>query len=71
MEAEDEYEKKERVALVVIVVLASLAVASLLVAFSYYCYIRNKVSKSLRNHASEQHFFFFLVSLLRKCTRKS
>ncbi|XP_048327126.2 probable serine/threonine-protein kinase PBL7 [Ziziphus jujuba] len=55
MEAEDEYEKKERVALVVIVVLASLAVASLLVAFSYYCYIRNKVSKSLRNHARAEY----------------
>ncbi|KAF3444003.1 hypothetical protein FNV43_RR13693 [Rhamnella rubrinervis] len=51
MEAEDEYRRKERAALVAIVVLASVAVASLLVAFSYYCYIRNKVSKSLRNHA--------------------
>lgn len=56
MEAEDEYRKKERVALVAIVVLASLALASLLVAFSYYCYIRNKVSKNLRNNASEHHF---------------
>ncbi|KAI3437541.1 Protein kinase domain-containing protein [Psidium guajava] len=43
--ADAEYERKERVALVIIVVLASLAMASLLVAFSYYCYIRNKVSK--------------------------
>lgn len=37
------YRRKERIALVAIVVLASVAVASLLVAFSYYCYIRNKV----------------------------
>ncbi|XP_062007795.1 probable serine/threonine-protein kinase PBL7 [Rosa rugosa] len=50
MEAEDEYRRKARVALVVIVVLASLAVASLLVAFSYYCYIRNKVAKHLNNN---------------------
>ncbi|KAK9285161.1 hypothetical protein L1049_024347 [Liquidambar formosana] len=45
----EEYRKKERIALVAIVVLASLAMASLLVAFSYYCYIRNKVSKRLKN----------------------
>uniref|UniRef100_A0A5B7CBG3 Putative serine/threonine-protein kinase CDL1 n=1 Tax=Davidia involucrata TaxID=16924 RepID=A0A5B7CBG3_DAVIN len=45
----EEYKRKESIALVVIVVLASLAVASLLVAFSYYCYISNKVSKRLKN----------------------
>lgn len=45
----EEYERKERIALVTIVVLASLAVSSLLVAFSYYCYIRNKVSKRSKN----------------------
>ncbi|PQQ17180.1 serine/threonine-protein kinase CDL1 isoform X1 [Prunus yedoensis var. nudiflora] len=50
MEEEDEYRRKERLALLVIVVLASLAVASLLVAFSYYCYIRNKVAKRFENH---------------------
>lgn len=50
MEAEDEYRRKGRVALVAIVVLASLAVSSLLVAFSYYCYIRNKVTKHLKNN---------------------
>ncbi|XP_021275378.1 probable serine/threonine-protein kinase PBL7 [Herrania umbratica] len=43
MEREEDYRKKERIALVAIVVLASVAVASLFVAFSYYCYIRNKV----------------------------
>ncbi|KAL6137894.1 hypothetical protein ACLB2K_063183 [Fragaria x ananassa] len=48
MEAE-EYRRKARVALVAIVVLASLAVASLLVAFSYYCYIRNKLAKHLKH----------------------
>lgn len=46
--ADAQYERKERAALVIIVVLASLALASLLVAFSYYCYIRNKVSKRLK-----------------------
>lgn len=51
MEADDEYRRKGRVALVAIVVLASLAVASLLVAFSYYCYIRNKVAKHLKNNS--------------------
>lgn len=48
MEAEnDEYKRKERLVLVTILVFASLAIASLLVAFSYYCYIRNKVSRRL------------------------
>eukprot|EP00257_Ricinus_communis_P017086 XP_015575438.1 probable serine/threonine-protein kinase PBL7 [Ricinus communis] len=41
----DDYSRKQRIALVAIVVIASLAVTSLLVAFSYYCYIRNKLSK--------------------------
>ncbi|KAF8413727.1 hypothetical protein HHK36_001720 [Tetracentron sinense] len=48
METSDD-RRKESVALVVIVVLAALSVVSLLVAFSYYCYIRNKVSKRLKN----------------------
>lgn len=51
MEAEEEYRRRERVALVAIVVLASVAVASLLVALSYYCYIRNKVSRLAKNRA--------------------
>nr|KJB71433.1 hypothetical protein B456_011G123200 [Gossypium raimondii] len=47
------YRRKERIALVAIVVLASVAVASLLVAFSYYCYIRNKVlSKRSKSHST-------------------
>ncbi|KAK6917924.1 Serine-threonine/tyrosine-protein kinase, catalytic domain [Dillenia turbinata] len=54
MESEDYEESKERVALVAIVVLASLAVASLLIAFSYYCYIRNKVSKRLKFQKGEE-----------------
>ncbi|KAI9176689.1 hypothetical protein LWI28_006010 [Acer negundo] len=49
MDDDLEYRRKERTVLVVIVVLASLAIASLLVAFSYYCYIRNKVSKRLND----------------------
>ncbi|XP_022148050.1 probable serine/threonine-protein kinase PBL7 isoform X2 [Momordica charantia] len=48
MELEDEYRRKEQLVLVAIVVLASLALVSLLVAFSYYCYISNKVSKRLK-----------------------
>lgn len=53
MEADESYRRKERTALVAIVVLASVALASLLVAFSYYCYIRNKVSRRLKNQKSE------------------
>ncbi|XP_024026544.1 probable serine/threonine-protein kinase PBL7 isoform X2 [Morus notabilis] len=52
-EAEEEYRRRERVALVAIVVVASVAVASLMVALSYYCYIRNKVSRLAKNRASE------------------
>jgi hypothetical protein len=48
METDEAYQKKERAALVAIVVLACLALSSLFVAFSYYCYIRNKVSKRHR-----------------------
>ncbi|MQM19474.1 hypothetical protein Taro_052479 [Colocasia esculenta] len=49
--------RRESVVLVVIVVLAVLAVSSLLVAFSYYCYIRSKVArqrKSLKRNATEE-----------------
>uniref|UniRef100_A0A1D1Z0U9 Serine/threonine-protein kinase PBS1 n=1 Tax=Anthurium amnicola TaxID=1678845 RepID=A0A1D1Z0U9_9ARAE len=56
MDAGDEG-RRESVVLVVIVVLAVLAVSSLLVAFSYYCYIRSKVSrhrKSLKRDAAEE-----------------
>ncbi|MCD7455586.1 hypothetical protein HAX54_028707 [Datura stramonium] len=50
MEAEnDDYHKKERATAVIILVFASLAIASLFVAFSYYCYIRNKVAKRFKN----------------------
>ncbi|KAJ0112899.1 hypothetical protein Patl1_02455 [Pistacia atlantica] len=55
MDDKEEYRRKERTALVAIVVLASLAVASLLVAFSYYCYMRNKVSKRLNNLQRVDH----------------
>ncbi|KAG6589238.1 putative serine/threonine-protein kinase PBL7, partial [Cucurbita argyrosperma subsp. argyrosperma] len=48
MEVDNEYRRKEQLVLVAIVVLASLALVSLLVAFSYYCYISNKVSKRLK-----------------------
>ncbi|OVA00113.1 Protein kinase domain [Macleaya cordata] len=48
MEEGDE-RRKEAIVLVVIVVLACLALVSLLVAFSYYCYITNKLSKRLKS----------------------
>ncbi|CAL1394190.1 unnamed protein product [Linum trigynum] len=44
---DDDYRRKARVALLAVVVVSSMAIAALLVAFSYYCYIRNKVSKRL------------------------
>ncbi|KAG6670509.1 hypothetical protein I3843_Q059800 [Carya illinoinensis] len=55
MEAEEAYRSRERTVLVVIVVLASVAVSSLLVAFSYYCYIRNKVSKRLKDRQRDDN----------------
>lgn len=58
MEAEEDYRRKERIVLAIIVVVASVAVASLLVAFSYYCYIRNKVSKRLKDLQGQPHSRF-------------
>ncbi|RWW53677.1 hypothetical protein BHE74_00039813 [Ensete ventricosum] len=61
-EMEEEYRREGGVGLLVIVVLAALSLASLLVAFSYYCYISNKVSKhlnSLSEHPSRFLFFPF------------
>ncbi|XP_047324874.1 probable serine/threonine-protein kinase PBL7 isoform X2 [Impatiens glandulifera] len=56
MESSDEiYRRNERIGLVVIVVLASLSVATLFVALSYYCYINNKVSKRLKHRKGEGH----------------
>lgn len=56
MEAgEEEYKMKERIAVVVIVSLASVAVASLLVACIYYCYISNKLSKRQNNPKRVEH----------------
>lgn len=61
MEAkDDEYTRKERIVLVTIVVFASLAIASVFVAFSYYCYIRNKVSKRLKTSKSKYFESFSL-----------
>lgn len=51
MEAEEEeYKRKERITLVVILLVAALSLVSLLVAFSYYCYIRNKLSNRLKHN---------------------
>jgi hypothetical protein len=63
VDREEYSRRKERIALVVIVVVASVAVASLLVAFSYYCYIRNKVSKRLKDLQSEPHFHFYSLPI--------
>lgn len=60
---EEEYRREGGVALLVIVVLAALSLASLLVAFSYYCYISNKVSKHL-NSLSEHPSRFLSLPLL-------
>ncbi|KAF7833906.1 putative serine/threonine-protein kinase PBL7 [Senna tora] len=49
MGTDDEYKRKAQIALVAIVMLASLALVALLGAFSYYCYIRNKVAKRRKN----------------------
>lgn len=58
-----EYRRTERDALVIIVVLAALAVVSLLVAFSYYCYLRNKVSKRHSKQKSEYWFSLFVIAM--------
>ncbi|XP_028807743.1 probable serine/threonine-protein kinase PBL7 [Neltuma alba] len=55
METDDGYKRKAEIALVVIVVLASLAVVALLVALSYYCYIRNKVAQRRKNQKNVDH----------------
>lgn len=46
--------RRESIALVVIVVMASLAVVALLVAFSYYWYIKNKLKKRFNSEKSLQ-----------------
>jgi len=52
---EGDERREEAVALLVIIVLAILALTSLLVAFSYYCYIRSKVSKHRKSLKSGDH----------------
>lgn len=64
METDNEYKRKAQIAFVAIVVLASIAVVALLVAFSYYCYIRNQVAKRRKNKKSELHFIFMNNDLL-------
>ncbi|KAK2982987.1 hypothetical protein RJ640_001620 [Escallonia rubra] len=48
--AEGSDKREERVALLVILLLASLSLSSLLLVFSYYCYLSNKVSKRFKPH---------------------
>lgn len=62
MEEDDEYRRKAKIALVTIVLLASIAVFSSLVAFSYYCYICNKVSKRRRKTQKGICLCFCLVA---------
>lgn len=67
MEAENEdFKKKERVAMVTILVFASVAIASLIVAFSYYCYLRYKVSKRFKTQKKSQYISIsiFLIEYL-------
>lgn len=52
VEGENGETRRESIALVVIVVMASLAVVALLVAFSYYWYIKNKVKKRFHTEKS-------------------
>lgn len=52
-----EYQKKERTVLVIVLVFASVAISSLLVAFSYYCYIHSKVSKRLKDLKGKSRCF--------------
>lgn len=58
---EEEDRRAEGVALLVIVALATLSLASLFVAFSYYCYISNKVSKHLKSLGERPSRFPFLA----------
>ncbi|KAL7087057.1 hypothetical protein ACP275_13G041700 [Erythranthe tilingii] len=58
MGAENEdyyYKKKERVVLATILVLASLAVASVLVTFTYFCYLRYKFSHRFKTQQKRIH----------------
>ncbi|KAG1330270.1 Protein kinase superfamily protein [Cocos nucifera] len=64
---EGDNKREEGLALLVIMVLAVLSLASLLVAFSYYCYISNKVAKHLKSLSISKNFSSFpfpLPSLL-------
>ncbi|CAM8887993.1 unnamed protein product [Rhodiola kirilowii] len=46
---------QDRIVLVVILVLASLSVTALLVAFIYYCYISNKVAKRFKSNKGDEY----------------
>ncbi|RRT71687.1 hypothetical protein B296_00002333 [Ensete ventricosum] len=46
---EGEYRRDQSTALLIIVVVAVLSLVSLTLAFSYYCYISNKVAKHLES----------------------
>ncbi|KAK9085729.1 hypothetical protein Sjap_026140 [Stephania japonica] len=52
MDESGEYKRKESIVLVVIVVIAAISLVSLFLAFSYYCYIRNKVAKRVNTTES-------------------
>ncbi|KAL9661212.1 hypothetical protein QQ045_026034 [Rhodiola kirilowii] len=46
---------QDRIVLVVILVLASVSVTALLVAFIYYCYISNKVAKRFKSNKGDDY----------------
>ncbi|CAM8891006.1 unnamed protein product [Rhodiola kirilowii] len=46
---------QDRIVLVVILVLASVSVTALLVAFIYYCYVSNKVAKRFKSNKGDEY----------------
>ncbi|CAL9105725.1 unnamed protein product [Musa textilis] len=63
---EGEYRRDQSIALLIIVVVAVLSLVSLTLAFSYYCYISNKVAKHFESLSSVSFVpfssFYFLQS---------
>ncbi|KAJ1424619.1 Serine/threonine-protein kinase, active site [Sesbania bispinosa] len=57
MEEDDSYRRKSKILLVSVLLVASLAVFASLVAFAYYCHIRNKVSRRRKSQKVEDASF--------------
>lgn len=60
---DDGYRRKAKIALVAFVLLASIAVFALGVAFVYYCYIHYKVSKHRKAQKGLLFLFLFPYSV--------